>query len=356
MTRPAALIAAIVTAAAVLGGCPKAADKKPAEPSARRDAGAVALVPADAGTEVTLPLAPPLPGVPAGLPAPPAIDGVSPEAVMLGELLFHDPRMSSTGAVACATCHVPGAGFAGAAPQPTAAGKPNLRRAPSLVNLGWVRELGWDGRYPGLADHLPAHARGQLGDDLAVSVARLDALPVYHAHFARTGGATAATAATALGAYVMTRYSGDATWDRLEREPAVPPALKLGYQVFTGKALCATCHVPPLYTDLGYHRLGLLLPPDEGRGRLDARAQGAFRTPSLRGAAQRPGFFHAGQAPSLTAAIDWHLAGGTGQGADPSIVDLHPVVLTPDERTALLAFVAALSPATPAPAVAPPLP
>lgn len=353
MTRSAALV---LVAAGALAGCPKTADKKPAEPPVRRDAGAALLVAADAGAEITLPPAPPLPGVPAGLPAPPAIDGVSPEAVMLGELLFHDPRLSSTGAVACATCHVPTAGFAGAAPQRTAAGKPNLRRAPSLVNLGWVRELGWDGRYPSLADHLPAHARGQLGDDLAVSVARLDALPVYHAHFARTGGASAATASTALGAYVMTRYSGDATWDRLEREPTVPAALKLGYQVFTGKAQCSTCHVPPLYTDLGYHRLGLLTPPDEGRGRTDARAQGAFRTPSLRGAAQRTGFFHAGQAGSLAAAIDWHLAGGTGQGADPSIVDLRPVVLTPDERTALHAFVAALSPAAPPAPAAPTLP
>ena len=65
----------------------------------------------------------------------------------------------------------------------------------------------------------------------------------------------------------------------------------------------------------------------------------------LRGAAARARFFHDGSAASLDAAIDWHLAGGRGQGADPSVIDpgLSPVTLTTSERAQLGAFVAALT-------------
>jgi len=103
------------------------------------------------------------------------------------------------------------------------------------------------------------------------------------------------------------------------------------------------CHAPPLYTDLGYHRLGLIAVADEGRGRVDPSLRGAFATPTLRGAAARASFFHDGSAHSLDEAIDWHLAGGLGQGADPSIVDVKKIALAPDERAQLGAFVRALT-------------
>jgi cytochrome c peroxidase len=324
-----------------LAACPKSSDKKPAEPAKREDAAPVA----DAAPVVLAP-APPLPAVPAGLPALPAQPGVTPEAVALGELLFWDARLSHNGKVACATCHVPTEGYAGSGRQDTALAKPNLRRASPLVNVAWQKDYAWDGRYSALAEQLAAHVRGQLGDDLAAAVARIVEVPGYRAHFARFATSSPGDAAlAALGAFVLTRYAGDAPWDRLERAPDVPADVKAGHQVFTAKAQCAVCHTPPLYTDLRYHRLGVIAIADEGRGHVDSALQGAFRTPTLRGAAQRAGFFHDGSATSLDAAIDWHLAGGTGQNADPTIVDpaLKKVTLTPAERAQLVAFVRALT-------------
>jgi cytochrome c peroxidase len=271
---------------------------------------------------------------------------VTPEAVALGELLFWDTRLSTTNRMSCATCHDPQNGFAGSGRRNTAADKPNLRHAPALVNLAWQPELGWDGRYGSIAEQLAAHVRGQLGDDLAGAVARIADVPGYRAHFTRLGGEPTGDAAmTALIAYVMTRYAGNAPWDRLERSPAVPADMKAGYLLFVGRAQCSVCHTPPLYADARYHQLGLIATPDEGRGRVDPAQKGAFKTPTLRGAAVRSAFFHDGSATSLDAAIDWHLAGGTGQGADPSIIDpaLKPVSLTPDERAHLGAFVRALT-------------
>ena len=347
-----------LTIALLLGasGCPKGSEKAPVDPPGRKDAATIALplpLPGD-GAAIELPPAPPLPEPPRGLPLLPPTTA-TPELVALGELLFHDARLSISGAVACATCHVPAEGYAGATRQNTAAGKPNLRRAPALVNLAWVKELGWDGRSPTMEALLGPHLRGQMGDDMPTSIARVVELPLYRAHFARTMTAStdaAATARLALEAFVSTRYSGGAPWDALEKDPALPANLKAGYQLFTGKAQCAACHAPPLYTDHAYHRLGLIATHDEGRGRAgDKTKLGAFRTPGLRGAARRKAFFHDASATSLAAAIDWHLAGGTGQGADPSLIDpaLVKIALTADERANLGAFVEALTETAPPP-------
>jgi cytochrome c peroxidase len=326
----------------VLAACGHGHDNKQTiEPTQKKDAGSRFLPTDDAVAE--LPPAPPLPAVPAGLPPmlPPAL--VTPNAVALGQALFAEPRLASDGKTSCATCHDPAHGFAGSGRQPTATGQPNLRRAPALVDLAWKHEFAWDGRYGSLAEQLAPHVKGQLGRELADSVAALDADPVLHAHFTRSGGATAEIAFTALQAYVLTRYAGDAPWDRVERTAEASAELKAGYALFAGKAQCATCHTPPLYTDLGYHRLGLIAVHDEGRGRVDKAQAGSFATPTLRGAAQRASFFHDGSASSLDGAIDWHLTGGTAQGADHTIVDLKPVTLTPAERAQLGAFVRALT-------------
>jgi cytochrome c peroxidase len=260
-------------------------------------------------------------------------------------LLFWDTRLSIDNRTSCATCHDPARGYAGAKRQNTATNKPNLRRAPSLVGLAWHEELGWDGRYRSLAEHLPAHVLGQMGSDLTAVVTRITAVAGYRAHFQRVGDATAETAIHALGAFVLTRYAGNAPWDRVERSPDAPKDLVAGYQLFQAKAQCSVCHTPPLYTDHKYHRLGLIASPDEGRGRVDEAQKGAFKTPTLRGAANRDGFFHDGSAQSLDAAIDWHLAGATGQGADPKIIDpaIKKITLTPTERKQLGDFVRALT-------------
>ncbi len=325
----------------LVAGCPRGNKEKTIEPSQKKDAAAGSANSGDSAT-AELPPPAPLPEVPKGLPPLPATTA-TPELVAAGEALFKEPRLATTGKLACATCHDPAKGFAGTR-QPTAAGPLNLRRTPALVDLAWKKAFGWDGRYPTLEAQLAAHVPGQLGD-LAAALAVLAADPQASAQLARAGGATPETALKALAAYIVTRYEGDAPWDRAERSGEPPAELKAGYQLFTGKAQCAVCHPPPLYTDLGYHRLGLIASHDEGRGRVDPAQQGAFATPTLRGAARRPAFFHDASATTLDAAIDWHLAGGTGQGADPSIVDpaLKKLALSEAERAQLGAFVRALS-------------
>jgi cytochrome c peroxidase len=333
------------------GGDHAATGTAPAPPPATDDA---APLSADAAP-ITLGPAPPPPPVPRGLPAVDGTPVLHAEAVALGELLFFDARLSATGSTSCATCHDPDHGWADLRPRAaTDGGAPNLRRTPAIANLRWQVTRGgfaWDGRYATLLDLVGAHWKGQLGLAPADAVARVADAPLYAAHLARQpGGPTAGDAAqAALVEFVLSRYQGDAPWDRYERgdRAAASADAERGYALFTGKAQCSICHVPPLYTDGAFYRLGLIKVADEGRGRVEPAQAGAFKTPSLRGAALHPPYFHDGSAATLEAAIDWHIAGGTGQGADRSIIDpaLAPVALRADERAQLIAFVRALSPA-----------
>jgi len=326
----------------VLAACPKGGDKpKPVEPAGRGDAQGRLLPEMDAGP-LTLAPAPPLPAVPKGLPSAPANPRVTPDALALGELLFYDSRLSASGSRSCANCHDPATGYSGNV-QLAADGKQNLRRTPALVNLAWVSSFGWDGRYASFAEHLPPHLKGQLGDPLDVVAARIDAVPLYHLHLARTGGTPQDAIVEALEAFVMTRYEGDSAWDRMERTALTNPGTTstdpviAGYQLFTGKAQCAVCHPPPLYTDHGFHEVAPNPFGDKGKG-------SDFKTPTLRGAASRTLFFHAGSVKTIGDAVAQY------QKPPP---DVDPVLakikLAPDEATQLVAFLKALTADRPAP-------
>jgi hypothetical protein len=87
-------------------------------------------------------------------------------------------------------------------------------------------------------------------------------------------------------------------------------AARRGERVFHGKAQCATCHIPPTYTDV-------LSGPDSSMPFLHDAAEvgtepvyatrsatGQYRTSPLRGIWQHPPYFHDGSAATLSAVVD----------------------------------------------------
>jgi cytochrome c peroxidase len=282
-----------------LTACPKHNERKAVELPTKHDAAPPVVVVADAmgSAAVTLPPSPPVPAVPYGLPQPPDNAAITPDAVAYGALLFADPALSKSGKTACATCHDPQHGYSGRV-DTTDAGEKEALRTPALVNLAWARSFGWDGKVAALPQFLEAHATRELGLDVP------PATPLYLAYNARLGGERPWL--PALTAFVLTRYAGDSTWDRLERAPSRPKDLEAGYKLFTGRAECYHCHAPPLYTDL--------------------RVDDGYRTPTIRGAAQRPALLHDGSAPTIEALLDKH---GSPQ-------------LSPADKAALAAFLRAL--------------
>jgi cytochrome c peroxidase len=301
-----------------LAACPKQSDhKKTIEPTTSRgsDAGRE-LLPDDSAAAgsaaIVLPPAHPVPEVPLGLPPLPHGVAPTPEALALGELVFWDGRLAADGKTTCASCHDPMHGYAN---------MDRRQRATPLANAAW--------RMRDLPATLPVHVQAVLGTDLSAAATRLAAVPLYQAHLARIGGPPGDALAAALAAFVWTRYDGDSPWDRMERtlgtsvaashDPAV-----LGYKLFTGRAQCAVCHTPPLYSDL--------------------RTHGGHVTAALRGTAALPAYFHDSSAPSLDAAI----------GAHPA-TEVKLPALSEGDRANLVAFMRALS-STTAPPAPPALP
>ncbi|HEX7045777.1 MAG TPA: hypothetical protein VF203_14320 [Burkholderiales bacterium] len=78
-----------------------------------------------------------------------------------------------------------------------------------------------------------------------------------------------------------------------------------GEALFAGKAQCATCHVPPLYTEPGSN---LHPPADIGIDGFQAERspEGMYRTTPLKGlwTHQKGGFYHDGRFPTLSAVIE----------------------------------------------------
>ena len=67
-----------------------------------------------------------------------------PEAVALGARLFLEPRLSRTGTVSCATCHVPGRAFTDGKALSTGLDTVT-RNTPTVLNTRAWRWFGWDG-------------------------------------------------------------------------------------------------------------------------------------------------------------------------------------------------------------------
>lgn len=290
-------------------------------------------------------------------PPPPARDPGNPlshrpAAIALGQQLFFDPRLSPSGQVACASCHVPGLAFADGRARSQGL-QPLDRHAPSLWNAVHHRWQGWDGAADSLWSQAirplldpremgadPAHLRARLRDDTELACRYRRALGV--APGDRSDEALIVDLARALGAYTATLVSPrtpfDAFRDALARgEPTatkrLSPAALRGLRLFVGEGRCTLCHVGPLFSNGEFADIGLpfFTRPgvvDPGRlggieavlgspyNRLSRWAEGAdatptrhlhaqmrhfgeFKVPSLREVARSAPYMHDGQLATL---------------------------------------------------------
>jgi len=82
-----------------------------------------------------------------------ADEPVAKERVMLGRMLFFDPRLTADGHVSCATCHLPA--LYGTDARPTSIGvkqRPHPRNAPTILNAALAFVNHWRGDRKSLED------------------------------------------------------------------------------------------------------------------------------------------------------------------------------------------------------------
>jgi CxxC motif-containing protein (DUF1111 family) len=109
-----------------------------------------------------------------------------------------------------------------------------------------------------------------------------------------------------------------------------PIAASIGKQLFEGKAKCATCHVPPLYTEPGWN---LHTAAEIGIDDFQANRapDGRYRTAPLKGlwTHQKGGFFHDGRFATLVDVVNHY----------NTVFNLG---LTNQEKSALVEFIKSL--------------
>jgi cytochrome c peroxidase len=194
-------------------------------------------------------------------------------------------------------------------------------------------------------------------------------------------GVTMTTLGRAIAAYEATLLRGDSRFDRAVfagDRSALSAQEWRGYEIFVSKGGCASCHRvekdSALFTDQSWHNTGVAFKPavpttkthielapgltkevdlaslglaaapphDVGRFEItnDPADRWAYVTPMLRGVADSWPYMHDGSFRTLEEIIDFYdRGGGPNPALDPKIKPLH---LTPEEKTALVAFLKTL--------------
>ena len=320
-----------------------------------------------------------LEALPLRAPAP-AENPTTPEKAALGRLLFFDPVLSGTQAVACATCHHPAHGWADGRAAPIGAGgagrgparrmvhggdiKVLMRNTPTLLNVGFnglitgdradpaAAPRFWDARVQGLeaqvfkpvqsADEMRGAAGGEAGA-MEQAASRVRAIPEYRVLFARTvGEVTPQHLAQAIAAFERTLVAADSPFDRFIRgdQGALSPQQQRGMATFQ-KAGCNVCHGGPMFSDFKLHFIGV------GEDRRE------FRTPTLRNLRHTAPYMHNGSQRTLQEVMVFYellmdsvsetVDGGDKAASPPLDPLLKLLAFTVAEEPDLIAFLDALN-------------
>ena len=180
----------------------------------------------------------------------------SKNAVALGETLFNDKSLSLDQSRSCATCHNPNLAFTdGLQFNTTINSKGKLNRnTPTLINAAFQNVQFMDGRITFLEDQ--AHAvitnMDEMAGDVNQILERLNNTKEYTQQFKEVLGTKSISERQLkllLAAYVRSIISFNSRFDKYMRgdETQFSTNEKNGFNLFTGKAKCATCHFVPLF-------------------------------------------------------------------------------------------------------------
>ena len=296
----------------------------------------------------------------------------------LGKDLFYDSKLSGSEKMNCASCHKPDKAFTDGAIKSisNSNGKTVLRNAPTLLNAVYADRYFYDLRAFTLeqqAEHVIFNSE-EFNTSYKEILDKLNSDSNYILKFKKAFGMKSITRdqfSKALVSYIISLKSFDSEFDKYVRNEinTIRPEIKNGYNLFMGKATCATCHfvptfsglVPPLYTDTESEILGVLANPndtilklDTDNGRLNNSIKNenawiyekSFKTTTVRNAGITAPYFHNGAYNTLEDVIDFYNnGGGEGLGLKVTNQTLAPnkLNLTKKEKSDLILFIKSLN-------------
>lgn len=310
-----------------------------------------------------------------GKPSFPANNPFSQLKLRLGEQLFHDPQLSRSGHIACASCHDRDLGWADGRQvsfgHHRAKGK---RNAPSIENSAFYSRLFWDGRASSLEEQalMPITDSAEMNFTLEELEQRLSQDDNYPHLFNLAFGSEVITAeniAKAIATFERTILSRQSRFDtflmankmtddnqrkRLSR--AFSDESVKGLHLFRTKARCMNCHNGPEMSDSKFHNIGLTyykrLYQDLGLYNQTHNVDdvGKFKTPGLRGVMNTKPWMHNGFFVNMEGLIHFYNMGGVATQktlqdplAPQTSKHLKPLHLSQTEINDILAFLESIS-------------
>jgi cytochrome c peroxidase len=290
----------------------------------------------------------------------------------LGKKLFYDNILSGNGSRSCASCHEPAKAFTDGIAKSASFTKGFIKRnAPTLLNASLQPALFYDMRVTNLENQVQDvvsnkdEMHGSLDEALNKIKKNDEYVELFKDAYQRTDQVQLKHLQNALASYVRTLTSLNSRFDLYMRgsDMLLNPEEKLGFNLFMGKAKCATCHfiplfngtVPPAYKKIESEVIGVpktnpgkVLDDDAGRYgiyRLDPYLN-AFKTVTVRNVSHTSPYMHNGIYNSLEEVVDFYnQGGGAGLGIDVKnqTLPFDKLNLDKQEQQAIVSFMKSLS-------------
>jgi cytochrome c peroxidase len=291
------------------------------------------------------------------------------EKIELGKLLFNDPVLSGNNTRSCSSCHHQDKAFTdGLEKTVTLDGTQTVKRnTPTLANIAFQRSFFYDSKVSYLEDQAIAVItnENEMHGSLEKSVLDLKKSKKYAALFDKAfpnKEITAFTIKNALASYIRSLSNYDSRFDGYMRgKEKINRDEIAGFNLFAGKAKCATCHfipltngtVPPNFDRSESEVLGVpgkdkKIDGDLGKFDLTKAEVNrfSFKTPTIRNIALTAPYMHNGVFKTLEEVIDFYDdGGGSGLGFNLPNQTLpgDKLNLTPVEKKQLIAFMKTLT-------------
>lgn len=254
-------------------------------------------------------------------PIPDEIE-VNIEKVALGNILYHDVRLSGDNTISCHSCHqLNRGGVDGLKTSTGIGGQKGGINAPTVFNAVFNKTQFWDGRAKDLTEQAggpplnPIEMGSKNWDEV---IAKLNQDETFKQQFLAVYPAiTAENITDAIAEFEKTLITPNSPFDRYLKgdKSALSEQAQRGYKLFT-EYRCNTCHVGTAMGGQSYERFGLYddyfahrqtLETDADKGRMaqtkDPKDLHKFKVPTLRNVALTAPYFHDASTADLSEAI-----------------------------------------------------
>jgi cytochrome c peroxidase len=304
-----------------------------------------------------------------------AVAAANPAKVELGKKLFFDKSLSRSGTISCANCHRPELYFTDG--QAKAAdfvhGGSLARNTPTLYYAALQSQQFWDLRSTTLEDQADEVMKNSSEFSLTSAtvakkiLSKPAYLPMFKQAFAAKDSFGSFEVRNAIAAFVRSLSPFTSAFDAYMagNKTAMTQEEVQGFNLFAGKAKCATCHfiplfngnIPPWLTRSESEIIGVpqkavwqkaVIDPDLGRYKINQieELRFAFKTPSIRNAAKTAPYMHNGVYNTLEEVVEfYHRGGGAGLGIPLSSQSLpfDSLALNSAEKKAVVSFMKTLT-------------